>query len=1705
MGILDIFSSVIKAVLSLFSAPDASASTPEPGNPRLPTVSQSRKIPLAVGRTMVTGPNVIEATKYITYNNKEEGTNYYQNIEFAIAYGPGLIYSIWSADLLVWDNGGDPLSDNGETIYIAKPGLWGDKEPGGGGMRGDVVFCRGDSNGYIFPDWETLTGREQPGYPMLSRALFKFGPGETRGFAFGNSENYRPVEFEYGFFPNPLNHATNHSIGSGTNEAANPAYVLYENLKSAEFGTSSQADVDVPAISAMAATLYIEGLGIRRTWYTESATEIEEEVLDLIDGVRYRDPLTGFVVYKLLRDDYTGIPTVTDSEIVDISIAANSLSSVPNKISVTYLDGDTHYKEKKLTETNIASRLATGHDIQKDVEFLGAGDSATAGNILTREVRKESKPRRSGKVILNRIAWDWSRGDTFIINSDLEGIVSLPVRVLEHKRNNLDDRRVTIEFIEEVFVANGAVFDTPVTGINDNEVAAVVITDFTAIPLPRHLYRSGIAGFDIAKFGVIAADPTTSNSMYIELLDGSWIRGEPQNFANPMLANGAFAYNATTLSVVGSVSSNEALGVTAIDAFKNILIIVRSATEYEFLCYQTSSLNSATGVTTFTGCSRGLYGPQPLEITSTDKFYQLNDLALIDSPLAAGYASQSYRLVSETGLGEATTTTQSIDSDDRSRAPQAPGYFGINGDPNPAAQVGSFTIRFRPRNYEHAEANGMVAWDDTYSETLGANESMTLELWDKTNSIKLLDYPDAYVVGTEQTFRLEGLTTKLEGRAYVKDSVTGFTSPDVSKCVFDYAGYNASVWYAASGGIHVIYRSEALQAVGLNRTSSSGEVAAVNTYPVVSGKYYFEVFPVSISGTSFPAIGVVDETAKASTNYSGTLMAVQTPAVNNHGGSGNVGGFAASGRICVAVDIATRKVWIRKNNDAWAGGGDPETGVTPFKTLAGSGAILPYVDVQNACSVYGYFTTNFNYSAPVGFNPWGPLIASTGDLAVTELLDTFVGLHLVDITGDLAVTDALDIIAAVDDLGGRDAYFFHTQLLLSMGGVDASTTFTDSSDTARPFTAVGDAQIDTAQSKFGGSSALFDGAGDYIHTPYIEADFDWWTEDFTLELQVRAASWADWASSGGQPLAIGNRDTAGTTNYWSFGPTADGTVDFYYYNGANQVVSSTEALGTNEWVHLAMEHRVSDSSISIYIAGAKDGSGTVSGTPQSSAVYTLNLGQLDGDSLTGWIDDVRITKGTLRYGTDFTPPVEAHPTTAAFTPSDVTTLELWLDAADKSELTLTGTTVDTWGDKSGNAYDGTKKNTPVHIPGGRNGLDVIRFTQDAFTLTQTSWGDNVTVFSVTERDSAATANGSILECVSAQSDASAHGIRMHRYTDVYKFGVSTDGSLSLVTETPSAGDWTILKGSYDGTTIRMARNGDEKGTSTAESGNISYTGVTETTIGEWYDGSALYEGDMAEILIYSSAITQADYEKVEGYLSHKWGIPLISDHAYETYPPGYVFDTTSLFNGGEAGAFLDFRDTGTLWQDTGGVTQADTALDSVRRADDLSGNGNNATYSGTTAFKLGGSTDNWYLDTQDSDDRLDIPNIPSTSHYALILDKGTDSGGVLLRYSSSEFVAVYNNGTTDALDNLAGTPEYTVGGVTVTNRDEMHDELNTGLQPKILYVKDAELTSPVQIGGYTEGGGIWTLGGVKIYGCVVRDTAFTAQELTEITEYFNAN
>lgn len=232
--------------------------------------------------------------------------------------------------------------------------------------------------------------------------------------------------------------------------------------------------------------------------------------------------------------------------------------------------------------------------------------------------------------------------------------------------------------------------------------------------------------------------------------------------------------------------------------------------------------------------------------------------------------------------------------------------------------------------------------------------------------------------------------------------------------------------------------------------------------------------------------------------------------------------------------------------------------------------------------------------------------------------------------------------------GPTDPDFANVSLLLHGDGTNGSTTIVDSSPSSKTVTAVGNAQISTAQSKFGGASILLDGDGDYL-TAADDAGFRFGTNDFTVEAWVYQV-----ARSSVIGVIVANGFFDGSKdNGWNMDILSTGVARFYT-SGSGQtpelVSSGTTVVPLNAWTHLAAVR--SGSTLTLYLDGAAKGS--VSSTQNENwtganailkvgtAGYFQGLG-LPQYSLNGYIDDIRITKGVARYTANFTPPTAPFP------------------------------------------------------------------------------------------------------------------------------------------------------------------------------------------------------------------------------------------------------------------------------------------------------------------------------------------------------------------------------------------------------------------------------------------------------------------------------
>ena len=181
----------------------------------------------------------------------------------------------------------------------------------------------------------------------------------------------------------------------------------------------------------------------------------------------------------------------------------------------------------------------------------------------------------------------------------------------------------------------------------------------------------------------------------------------------------------------------------------------------------------------------------------------------------------------------------------------------------------------------------------------------------------------------------------------------------------------------------------------------------------------------------------------------------------------------------------------------------------------------------------------------------------------------------------------------------------------------------------------GNAQISTAQSKFGGGSMYFDGTGDYLLTNAPTKDlFAFGTGDFTIEFWVRYAN-----TTGIQVLYDGR--PSGTQGAYPTIYSDSGTI-YYYANTGNRITGSTLSSGT--WYHIAVSR--SGTATKMFVDGTQVGSTYTDSTNYLGVDNRPSVG--DGFSFgtypfNGYIDDLRVTKGIARYTANFTPPTKAFP------------------------------------------------------------------------------------------------------------------------------------------------------------------------------------------------------------------------------------------------------------------------------------------------------------------------------------------------------------------------------------------------------------------------------------------------------------------------------
>ena len=245
-------------------------------------------------------------------------------------------------------------------------------------------------------------------------------------------------------------------------------------------------------------------------------------------------------------------------------------------------------------------------------------------------------------------------------------------------------------------------------------------------------------------------------------------------------------------------------------------------------------------------------------------------------------------------------------------------------------------------------------------------------------------------------------------------------------------------------------------------------------------------------------------------------------------------------------------------------------------------------------------------------------------------------------------------------------------------------------------------------------------------------------------------------------------------------------------------------------------------------------------------------------------------------------------TNAAWDPSSITT-RLWLDMDDQTTFTSSAGNVTAIADKSGNNYtfNAASGSTLTAVNTAQNNKNILRFDNNSDATSYTSVGFSTTavhkwffVVKVTASDS---------------HDALVTFTKSNPTLQMIMFNMSGAGVFSgdwymnpgtsmTGNSTNLLNQWVMLSAEFDipNGQASLALNATEYNTNVAQSG-LSTMGAGSVRLNDYQNNA---DSDWGEV-VFVEDVTQANSDKIEGYLAHKWGLTadLPSSHPYKTTAP----------------------------------------------------------------------------------------------------------------------------------------------------------------------------------------------------------------------------
>lgn len=257
-------------------------------------------------------------------------------------------------------------------------------------------------------------------------------------------------------------------------------------------------------------------------------------------------------------------------------------------------------------------------------------------------------------------------------------------------------------------------------------------------------------------------------------------------------------------------------------------------------------------------------------------------------------------------------------------------------------------------------------------------------------------------------------------------------------------------------------------------------------------------------------------------------------------------------------------------------------------------------------------------------------------------------------------------------------------------------------------------------------------------------------------------------------------------------------------------------------------------------------------------------------------------------------------------PSDLGSgLKLWLDANDSATITLNGSTVSQWNDKSGTGNDvsnATSASQPTYQATGFNSLPTVSFdgsddflgkssvvdipsTGDLFygVIYKMDTTSGIWNWIVGHRSAANTStNGTIgIQRGGGDSQVGCHN------TDVADTRIKVDVTSLTVNRIATMGRAGGTNGNGGTVTVTATEPSQASYLTSGTQGWTSSSGSFLQIGGRQQSGTNFFDGQISEVIACNRNLTTDERQKFEGYVAWKWNIvsTLPSDHPYKNSAP----------------------------------------------------------------------------------------------------------------------------------------------------------------------------------------------------------------------------